>query len=146
MCSACEDISSQMDFSQETKCSWSIQLPSGVNLTLEANERMTLWPNFSNITYSFAPFPYATNIMYWSNVTSIDDGTATLPDNATTCSAFINAIETMALNCTLYPCVRTYSTSVTSGQTSERLISTTNMTLSGSSFHSAAYALCPCHV
>lgn len=123
MCSACEDISSQIDILQEEMCvDYIIRLPSGLNLTHEVGQVVNLGPD--NPTAGIdAQFPYATNIMYWDE--SVDAAYPSV-DNATACSKWIKA-SAVALNCTLFPCVRTYSTNVTSGQTSEILLSTTNM-------------------
>lgn len=122
MCSECKDISDRVnmtllnDTAQECSSVW--QLPSGLNLTLPTNGMgMNVGPAEQN--YSF---PTTTHIMSFRDIRhypNSDWGRCILPRTH------------LAVECSLYPCVRRYgSFNVSKGQSSEVFLATHPMAVS----------------
>lgn len=124
MCSQCVDITNKLNrtcphpFSEENGCSGSCywETPSGLNLTLPTDGKaMSTGPSSSDYD---PQFPISTEIMWFRNIETV---------SGSNCSDVLNELELAAVNCSLWPCVRTYSANVTGGKTKEELRSTIPM-------------------
>ena len=127
MCSSCEDISSTINitcpksveqYGCAGECIW--QLYSGLNLTLPTNGKAM--EVGTNLTADDQPFLVTTSMMWFEHL----DQTASL-----NCSALFPKLQVKAASCSLYPCVRTFDTTVSGGKTVETLLSTSPMSPNG---------------
>ena len=114
MCTECQDISDRVktNCSKDCNCVW--KLPSGLNLTQPTDAiAMTMGP--SDPTDILESFPSITDIMSFRDIENAPE------PQGDTC---IKLKTPMAIQCSLFPCVRTYSSNVTGGLMSQVLLST----------------------
>ncbi|KAH8674232.1 hypothetical protein BX600DRAFT_509418 [Xylariales sp. PMI_506] len=122
MCSECKDVSGTLNYtgpSNDTAldgngdlCRGTWSLPSGLNITFGSLRVAAMAPTNSTTTVDFeTPFPYSTNLLAFPSLDTLD-----------TCNGATPAQQPLALQCSLYPCIRTYSSKVSQTNLTESII------------------------
>lgn len=144
MCSECADISPTINKTVEVFpkfCNIIYQTLPDVNVTMPSGGiAMSMGP--VNPKYS-SSMPVVTDVLYFSNQSQLSGQSEPPADSLTNCTNF----SVKATQCSLFPCLRTYSVNVTNGLLSEILLFTARMEENpNSGFSSYATLTLPCLV
>jgi hypothetical protein len=120
MCSACNEISNTINATcsnttDATTCNWT--LPSGLTLNLTEGVAMRMAPAYDTTTLSVSEVITFTDLLDYdkTHIVNFTDGIYGTPS------------DVMAVQCSLFPCVRTYGMDVVENQNTEVLLDTSEM-------------------